>query len=92
LFNIRKLRKRVFRNIRILVFGYCLKYWYPKRAKRALKRLKQAFKIANIQAASSILGATTVIEWIHELFAHFEPIVIREIANARFKISITFNS
>jgi hypothetical protein len=36
LFNIRKLRKRVFRNIRILVFGYCLKYWYPKRAKRAL--------------------------------------------------------
>ena len=62
-----------------------------KHRKAASKRLKRAFKIANIQAASSIPGATTVTEWIHELFAHFEPVVIREIANARSKISITFD-
>ena len=62
-----------------------------KYRKAVSKRLKRAFKIANIQAASSIPGHAIISEWIHELFAHFEPVIIREIANARSKISITFN-
>ncbi len=62
-----------------------------KHRKAASKRLKRAFKIANIQAASSIPSSTTIAGWIHELFAHFEPVIIREIANARSKISITFD-
>ena len=62
-----------------------------KHRKAASKRLKRAFKIANIQAASSIPGHAIISEWIHELFAHFEPVIIREIANARSKISITFD-
>ena len=62
-----------------------------KHRKAVSKRLKRAFKIANIQAASSIPGHAIISEWIHELFAHFEPVVIREIANARSKISITFD-
>ena len=47
--------------------------------------------ITNIQVVSSIPGTITVTEWIHELFAHFESIIICEIANARSKISITFD-
>ena len=62
-----------------------------KYRKAVSKRLKRAFKIANIQAASSIPGYVIISEWIHELFAHFEPVIIREIANARSKISITFD-
>jgi hypothetical protein len=62
-----------------------------KHRKAASKRLKQAFKIANIQALSSIPTRPTVTTWIHELFEHFEPVVIREIANTRSKILITFD-
>jgi polysaccharide deacetylase 2 family uncharacterized protein YibQ len=62
-----------------------------KHRKAVSKRLKRAFKIANIQASSSIPNHKTISTWIHELFKHFELIVIREIANARFKILITFN-
>ncbi len=62
-----------------------------KHRKAASKRLKRAFKIANIQASSSIPSRITVATWIHELFEHFEPVVVREIANARSKTSITFD-
>jgi hypothetical protein len=62
-----------------------------KYRKVVSKRLKWIFKITNIQVASSIPGVIIVIEWIHELFAYFEPIIICEIANARSKISITFD-
>jgi hypothetical protein len=62
-----------------------------KHRKAASKRLKRAFKIANIQAASSIPHHSTVADWIHELFEHFEPDIINEIANARSKVSITFD-
>jgi hypothetical protein len=62
-----------------------------KHRKAASKRLKRAFKIANLQAASSLPSHTTIGNWIHELFEHFEPIIIREIANARSKVSVTFN-
>jgi hypothetical protein len=62
-----------------------------KHRKAASKRLRRAFKIANIQAASSLPGRATVSNWIHQLFEHFEPVVIHEIANARSKISITFD-
>ena len=63
-----------------------------KYRKVVSKRLKWIFKITNIQATSSIPGTIIVTEWIYELFAHFEPVIIREIANARSKISITFDS
>ena len=62
-----------------------------KHRKAASKRLRRAFKIANIQAASSLPGRITVTRWIHELFEHFEPVVIQEIANARSKVSVTFD-
>ena len=62
-----------------------------KHYKVVLKRLKRAFNIINIQALSSISSHMTLNTWIHELFEHFEPIVIREIANARSKISISFD-
>jgi hypothetical protein len=62
-----------------------------KHRKAASKRLKRAFKIANMQAASSLLVNSTIGVWVHKLFEHFEPIVICEIANVRSKISITFD-
>jgi hypothetical protein len=62
-----------------------------KHRKAASKRLKRAFKIANSQAASSVPSPRSIANWIHELFDHFEPVVIREIANARSKTSITFD-
>jgi hypothetical protein len=62
-----------------------------KHRKAASKRLKRVFKIANIQAASSIPHHSSIANWIHELFEHFEPDIINEIANARSKISITFD-
>jgi hypothetical protein len=62
-----------------------------KHRKAASKRLKRAFKIANMHAASSIPSSLSIVTWIHELFEHFEPVVIHEIANARSKISITFD-
>ena len=62
-----------------------------KHRKAVSKRLKRVFKIANIQASSSIPNHKTVSTWIYELFKHFEPVIIREIANTRSKISITFD-
>ena len=62
-----------------------------KYRKAALKRLRRAFKITNIQATSSLPGRTTVTRWIHELFEYFEPVVIHEIINTRSKVSVTFN-
>jgi hypothetical protein len=62
-----------------------------KHRKAASKRLKRAFKIANMQAANSIPSSRTVGNWIHQLFEHFEPVIIREIANTRSKISISFD-
>jgi hypothetical protein len=62
-----------------------------KHRKAVSKRLKRVFKIANIQAASLIPHYSTVTDWIHELFEHFEPDIINEIANARSKLSITFD-
>ena len=62
-----------------------------KHRKAVSKRLRRAFKIANIQAASSLPDRATVSNWIYQLFEHFEPVVIHEIANARSKISVTFD-
>jgi hypothetical protein len=62
-----------------------------KHRKAVSKRLQRAFKIANIQAASSLPDRITVTRWIYELFEHFEPVVIQEIANARSKVSVTFD-
>jgi hypothetical protein len=44
-----------------------------------------------MQAANSIPSSRTVGNWIHQLFEHFEPVIIREIANTRSKISISFD-
>jgi hypothetical protein len=63
-----------------------------KHRKVVLKRLKRVFKITNNQATSSIPVRSIITEWIYELFAHFEPVIIYEIANARSKVSVTFNN
>ena len=63
-----------------------------KHRKAASKRLRRLFQIANIQAADAIPSAhSTVSNWIHELFKHFEPEVIKEVYNAKSRISILFN-
>ena len=63
-----------------------------KHRKAASSKLKRCFKIANIEAAAAIPDShVTVANWIHELFAYFEPQVIEELRNAKSKITITFN-
>ena len=62
-----------------------------KHRKAASKRLKRAFKIANIQAASSIPHHSIVADWIHELFEYFEPDIINEITNTWSKVSLSFD-
>jgi hypothetical protein len=62
-----------------------------KHRKAASKRLKRCFKIANMQAAESLPANKTVGNWIHEMFEHFEPDIIQEVAAACSAISITFD-
>ena len=62
-----------------------------KYRKVILKRLNRAFKITNLQATSSLPSHIIIGNWIYKLFEYFEPIIIREIANARSKVSVTFD-
>jgi hypothetical protein len=62
-----------------------------KHRKAASPRLKRLFTIANNQAAKNLLEDTTVAQWVHDMFNQFEPEVIEEIANARSRISISFD-
>ena len=63
-----------------------------KIKKAASKRLKRAFKIANMQAADSIpLSGSTINTWISKVFQYFEPTVIDEIRGAKSKIHISFD-
>ncbi len=63
-----------------------------KHRKAASKLLKRAFKIANIEAEKAIPDSHSTVEnWIHELFAHFEPQIIKEIRGAKSRITITFD-
>ncbi len=63
-----------------------------KQRKAVLERLKRAFKIANSQATNAIpSNYSTVGSQIHNMFKHFELYVIKEIYNAKSRISISFN-
>jgi len=62
-----------------------------KHRKAASVRLKRAFRIANQQAADYLPEHPTVASWIHDMFEHFEPDIIEEIAKARSRISISFD-
>jgi hypothetical protein len=63
-----------------------------KHRKAALKRLFRTFQIANMQAANAIpTNHSIVATWIHDMFAHFKPEVIKEIRNAKSKILILFD-
>jgi hypothetical protein len=63
-----------------------------KQRQASSPRLLQLFKIANLQAAKALLESnTTIAEWVHKLFAFFEPQIIRELAEARSRISISFD-
>jgi hypothetical protein len=62
-----------------------------KHKKAASKRLKRCFRIANTQAADNIPVGNTVGNWVHDLFDHFEPEIIKEVASARSAISVTFD-
>jgi hypothetical protein len=62
-----------------------------KHRKAASKRLKRCFRIANMQSVNAFPTSKTVGNWIYEMFAHCEPDIIKEIANARSKISISFD-
>ncbi len=63
-----------------------------KHRKAASKRLIRCFKIANIDAAKALPASHSTIEnWIHKYFEFFKPTIIKEIRNARSKITITFD-
>jgi len=62
-----------------------------KHRKAASKRLKRCFCIANMQAADSMLVRSTITNWIHDMFEHFEPDIIVKVATARLAISISFD-
>ena len=63
-----------------------------KHRKALLKQLLRTFKITNIQAANAFLTASiTIGTWIHEMFKYFEPEVIKEVRNAKSRISISFD-
>jgi hypothetical protein len=63
-----------------------------KHRKAASIRLRRLFKIANKQAVEALPDFHgTVGSWIHDMFAHFEPQIIEEIANAKSRITISFD-
>jgi hypothetical protein len=63
-----------------------------KHRKAASVRLKRMFKIANLQAAEALPeNHGTVARWVHDMFNYFEPEIIKEIQNAKSRISISFD-
>lgn len=63
-----------------------------KARKAASKHLKILFRIANEQTITSIPASdSTVATWIDQMFTHFEPQLIAEVATAQSKMSITFD-
>jgi hypothetical protein len=63
-----------------------------KLRKAASKRLRRAFKIANIQCANAFPKLSlTIASWIKEMYIYFEPTIIAEIREARSKILISFD-
>jgi hypothetical protein len=62
-----------------------------KHRKAASKRLKRCFRIANMQSTAAFPSHRTVANWIHDMFNYMEPDIIKEIANARSRISISFD-
>jgi hypothetical protein len=55
-------------------------------------RLKRVFKIANMQSLEAIPKSKGLVaSWIHDLYQHFEPYIIKEIRTAKSKISVSFD-
>jgi hypothetical protein len=63
-----------------------------KARKAASKHLKRMFRIANEEVINALPdAASTVGVWIKEMFEHFEPELIAEVATAKSKISFSFD-
>lgn len=63
-----------------------------KHRKATSRRLLRLFKIANADAAAAIPQSHTTIEnWIHNYFEHFEPTIKEELKCAKSRISISFD-
>ena len=62
-----------------------------KLKKAASKRLRRAFKIANIQCVNALPSANTIASWIEDIHTYFEPRIKEEIQQAKSKISISFD-
>jgi len=64
-----------------------------KYSKIVSRNFANLINIANTQAVAAIPSSTsTLASWVHDMYWQFEPTIISEIALARSKIHISFDS